>query len=65
MRAGLTVAGETRPRPEVIVVLTDGDTPWPATAPPGAAVVIALLGRASQDLPPTPTWAERIECLLE
>ena len=65
MRAGLTVAGAARPRPEVIVVLTDGDTPWPGTAPPGAAVIIALLGRAAGALPPTPTWAERVECRLD
>lgn len=64
MRTGLSAAGAARPRPDVIVVLTDGDTPWPATPPPGAAVVVALLGRASEDLPATPVWAERVECLL-
>ncbi len=65
LRVGLAVAAEARPRPEVIVVLTDGETPWPATPPPGAAVVIALLGRAEDVLPPTPAWAERVECRLE
>lgn len=65
MRPGPVVAGEARPRSDVIVVLTDGDTLWPATVPPGVAVVVALLGRASEDLPPTPAWAERVECLLE
>lgn len=63
MRVGLAVAGAARPRPEVVVVLTDGDTPWPATPPPGAAVVVALLGRSGDVLPPTPAWAERVECL--
>lgn len=65
MRVGLAVAGDARPRPEVVVVLTDGDTPWPAAPPPGAAVIIALLGRAGEFLPPTPAWAERVECCLE
>ena len=35
MGAGLTKAAELRPRPDLIVVLTDGHTPWPAE-PPGA-----------------------------
>lgn len=65
MRVGLAVACAARPRPEVVVVLTDGDTPWPATAPRGTAVVVALLGRVRQALPPTPAWAERVECLAE
>jgi hypothetical protein len=47
----------------VIVVLTDGYTPWPTTPPPGAAVVVALLGWDRSDLPPTPAWATRVECL--
>lgn len=65
MRVGLAVACAARPWPEVVVVLTDGDTPWPATPPPGAAVVVALLGREGQVLPPTPEWVERVECRLD
>ncbi len=65
MRVGLAVASAARPRPEVVVILTDGDTPWPASRPAGAAVVIALLGRAGDVLPPTPGWAERVECRVE
>jgi predicted metal-dependent peptidase len=65
MRVGLQAASALRPRPDLVVVLTDGYTPWPAGPPPGAAVVVALLGRERRELPPTPTWATRVECLLE
>lgn len=64
LRHGLKAAQEERPRPDVIIVLTDGDTPWPAQPPPGAAVIAALLGRSSKDLPPSPTWALRVECVV-
>ena len=31
--------------------------------PPGSAVIAALLGRDRSHLPPTPSWATRVECL--
>ncbi|MEO6882303.1 MAG: VWA-like domain-containing protein [Mycobacteriaceae bacterium] len=65
LRVGLRRAEQQRPRPDVIIVFTDGDTPWPATPPPGAAVVVALLGRERSRLPPTPCWVTRVECLLD
>lgn len=65
LRTGLLRATQERPRPDVIVVFTDGDTPWPATPPPGAAVVVALLGRERSALPATPRWVTRVECLLD
>jgi predicted metal-dependent peptidase len=65
LRIGLAAVQAERPRPDVVIVLTDGGTPWPATPPPGAVVIVALLGRKGLgDLPPTPAWAVRIECLL-
>jgi predicted metal-dependent peptidase len=54
-----------RPRPDVVVVLTDGFTPWPETGTPGAACVIGLLGRRGDEFPPTPEWAVRIECVRD
>ncbi len=65
MRVGIRAAEALRPRPDLVVVLTDGYTPWPDAPPPGAAVVVALLGRDRGQLPPTPAWATRVECLLE
>ena len=62
MRAGLAGAAELRPRPDLIVVFTDGYTPWPTEPPPSAAVIAAILGRHGHTMPPTPQWARRIEC---
>ncbi|MER5756058.1 VWA-like domain-containing protein [Streptomyces sp. NPDC002088] len=39
LRTGFAKALRTRPRPDAIVVLTDGQTPWPATRPPCRTVV--------------------------
>ncbi len=65
LRVGLSAATDLRPRPDLVVVFTDGYTPWPETPPAGAAVVTALLGRDRSALPPTPGWATRVECLLD
>jgi Mg-chelatase subunit ChlD len=64
MRVGLSAAAELRPRTDVVIVFTDGYTPWPETGPPGTAVIAALLGREGYAMPPTPPWARRIECRL-
>lgn len=65
LRIGLEAIAAERPRPDVVVVFTDGDTPWPHNPPPGTVVIIALLGRRGTALPPTPEWAVRVECRLE
>jgi predicted metal-dependent peptidase len=39
LRAGFAKALRTSPRPDVIVALTDGQTPWPDARPPGRTVV--------------------------
>jgi predicted metal-dependent peptidase len=44
MGAGLAAAAALRPRPSVVVVLTDGYTPWPAEPPRGISVIVALMG---------------------
>jgi predicted metal-dependent peptidase len=64
MRVGIRVASELKPRPDVIVVFTDGYTPWPAEAPAGCVVVAAMLGREQHEFPPSPRWAVRIVCTL-
>jgi predicted metal-dependent peptidase len=65
MGAGIAAAASLRPRPSVIVVLTDGFTPWPDKPPKGVRVVVGLL---TQSMIPIdhfapPTWARivRIE----
>jgi predicted metal-dependent peptidase len=52
LRAGFTRALRSRPKPDVVVVLTDGQTPWPS-AKPACRTVIGLFGRAR-----TPSWNE-------
>ncbi len=52
MRAAISEACKLRPRPEVLVVLTDGFTPWP-NAKPACEVVVALVG----DGPTPPPWS--------
>lgn len=56
MRVGLDAACALRPAPDLVVVLTDGHTPWPAAPPATARVVVGLLDSAGS----CPTWAERI-----
>ncbi len=65
LRVGLRAAEALRPRPDLVVVLTDGYTPWPAEPPPGSVVVVALLARRGHSRPPTPAWATRVECSLD
>lgn len=51
LRSGFAAALRARPRPDVVVVLTDGQTPWPATRPP-CRTVIGLFAR------PGTSWSE-------
>ena len=59
MGAGLAAAAKLRPRPSVIVVLTDGLTPWPTEAPKGMQVVVGMIGNRVQGGKPwpAPSWA--------
>lgn len=61
MGEGIAAAEHLRPRPDLIIVLTDGYTPWPDRPPPGIRVVIGLLGDAEELAGlPTPEWARRV-----
>ena len=53
MGAGIRAAAELRPRPSVVIVLTDGFTPWPERPPRGVRVVVGLLGEGIR----TPGWS--------
>lgn len=63
MGAGLAAAARLRPRPSVVVVLTDGMTPWPDRPPKGMQVVVALVGTPAQGGRPwqPPSWARVVE----
>lgn len=62
MGIGITAALALRPAPNVTIVLTDGYTPWPSHVL-GSAVIVVIIGRDRLELPPTPQWAQRIECV--
>jgi predicted metal-dependent peptidase len=61
MGVGIEAAARLRPRPAVLVVLTDGMTPWPADPPKGMQVVIGLVdggpGARGGQVWETPPWA--------
>ncbi|MFF4800607.1 VWA-like domain-containing protein [Streptomyces sp. NPDC001351] len=69
LRTGFAKALRTRPRPDVVVVLTDGQTPWP-DARPACRTVVGLFPRQGTswdeedpdyvpDAPPT--WARVVD----
>ncbi|WP_203865160.1 vWA domain-containing protein [Plantactinospora endophytica] len=71
LRTGFTRALRTRPAPDVVVVLTDGQTPWPE-AQPACRTVVGLFPRPraarswqehnSEYVPDTPpAWARVVE----
>jgi predicted metal-dependent peptidase len=62
MGVGIDAALALNPKPSIIIVLTDGWTPWPAQVP-AAAVIVVLIGRDVDELPKTPAWAQRVECV--
>lgn len=65
--AGFAKALRAQPRPDVVVVLTDGDTPWPASEPQ-CRTVVGLFRRshswsADPEYVPTgpPAWARVVD----
>jgi len=56
MGAGIDAAAALRPRPDLVIVLTDGYTPWRSEPPPGIRVVVGLMDRRGK----TPDWAETV-----
>ncbi|GGQ07687.1 vWA domain-containing protein [Streptomyces roseolilacinus] len=61
LRVGIGAALARRDRPDVVVVLTDGMTPWPDREPSGCRVVVALIGPYA---PEPPGWAETVRVPL-
>ncbi|MFF9765320.1 VWA-like domain-containing protein [Streptomyces sp. NPDC053086] len=56
MRVGIEAALATPDRPNIVVVLTDGFTPWPAGNPP-CRIIAALIGAVA---PQPPSWVETV-----
>jgi predicted metal-dependent peptidase len=56
MGAGLAAAEELRPRPDLVIVLTDGHTPWPPEPPAGLRVLVGLMDATGG----VPDWASSV-----
>jgi len=52
---GVGIEAAMKFKPDIIIVLTDGQTPWP-NRPPKAKTIIGLLGGDTD----TPKWAKKI-----
>lgn len=57
MGRGIETASQLRPRPDIIIVFTDGFTPWPDKPPAGSKVIVAI----TSDRGTSPPWAKRIK----
>lgn len=62
MRAGIAAVAAVRPCPHIIVVFTDGHTPWPVEKPRKVDSVIVILSQAAQ-IASVPIWCSTV--LLE
>lgn len=58
MRVGITAAAESKPA--VIIVISDGYTPWPETPPPGVPLTIAAL-TSNEAIDGVPSWIRAID----
>ena len=59
MGIGIAAAGQLRPTPKIVIVLTDGYTPWPDTLPKGVESMIVCL-TIDGTLDGVPHWAHKI-----
>lgn len=55
---GIKAAALQNPRPDLIVCITDGDTPWPTHAPQGIPVLVVLVNQSNKKKPPK--WVKRV-----
>ena len=56
MRVGIEAATKLRPRLDLLIVFTDGETPWPE-APPPMRVIVVKVGTGGS----VPAWAKAIQ----
>jgi len=57
MGGALTYSATLRPRPNIVIVYTDGETPWLDTPPRGTQVIVVLTSRSRVGLDSVPEWA--------
>lgn len=59
MRVAVAAAERLRPRPDTVIILTDGHTPYPEGKPRGMNVIVALVGEDHNE-EDVPTWARKV-----
>jgi predicted metal-dependent peptidase len=61
MGSGIETAAALRPRPSIVIVLTDGFTPWPERPPKAVRVIVGLLAQSwhGHEWQP-PSWARTV-----
>ena len=62
MTQGIEAAMKMRPKPDIIIVLTDGYTGWCDAPPRGVKVIICLVGKHAVQNEQCPAWARVIRC---
>ncbi len=65
LAAAIEAVASLRPRPDVVVVLTDGATAWPARAPRHMSVVIGIIGPRAAHPGSLPQWARSVLLPIE
>lgn len=58
MRVGINLCLEQNPKPNIIIVFTDGYTPWPEEEPEDVKIIACIGGRCSRDS--TPDWMDSV-----
>jgi predicted metal-dependent peptidase len=64
MGVGIEAALTARPMPDVVLVMTDGETPWPPE-PPAKPVIVCLFRRTSSRSVVAPAWARVVDVPLD
>jgi predicted metal-dependent peptidase len=59
MREGIYAALKTKPNPDVVVIVTDGATPWPDNKPRGCDFYTAVLTKESSQSS-VPYWMQKV-----
>jgi predicted metal-dependent peptidase len=59
MGAGIAAFEQMKNRPDVVVILTDGFTDWPAATPKGFEKIIVAL-TVGETVPGVPSWAQTV-----
>lgn len=66
MRVGIKAALASHPSPDVMILFTDGWTPWPTTPPPrGKQLVVCLVGESACNANEVPSWARVVKIVEE